>query len=40
MALGKRKNEQQDELFITADRMPRSPGHVFYLKVNRLLAAC
>ena len=38
MALGKRKNEQQDELFITADRMPRSPGHVFYQKVNRLLA--
>jgi hypothetical protein len=29
MALGKRKFEQQDELFITADRMPRSPGHVF-----------
>jgi transposase len=38
MALGKRKCEQQDELFITADRMPRSPGHVFYRKVNRLLA--
>src|SRR5262245_719363 len=38
MALGKRKGKQQDELFITADRMPRSPGHVFYQKVNRLLA--
>ena len=38
MALGKRKSEQQEELFITADRMPRSPGHVFYQKVNRLLA--
>lgn len=38
MALGKRKCEQQDELFIMADRMPRSPGHVFYRKVNRLLA--
>ena len=38
MALGKRKSEQQDELFITADRIPRSPGHVFYQKVNRLLA--
>lgn len=38
MALGKRKSKQQDELFITADRMPRSPGHVFYQKVNRLLA--
>ena len=38
MALGKRKTEQQDDLFITADRLPRSPGHVFYQKVNRLLA--
>ncbi len=38
MALGKRKIEQQEDLFITADRMPRSPGHVFYQKVNRLLA--
>ncbi len=38
MALGKRKSEQQEDLFITADRMPRSPGHVFYQKVNRLLA--
>jgi transposase len=38
MALGKRKSEQQEDLFIMADRMPRSPGHVFYQKVNRLLA--
>ena len=38
MALGKRKSEQQEQLFITVDRMPRSPGHVFYQKVNRLLA--
>ena len=37
MALGKRKTKQQEDLFIMADRMPRSPGHVFYQKVNRLL---
>jgi transposase len=39
MALGKRKTEWQEELFITADRLPRSPGHVFYRKLNDLLAA-
>lgn len=38
MALGKRKTEQQQELFVTADRLPRSPGHVFYRKLNDLLA--
>lgn len=38
MALGKRKTEQQQELFIPADRLPRSPGHVFYRKLNQLLA--
>jgi transposase len=38
MALGKRKTEQQQELFIPADRLPRSPGHVFYRKLNGLLA--
>lgn len=38
MALGKRKTEQQQELFVAADRLPRSPGHVFYRKLNDLLA--
>ena len=37
MALGKRKSEQQEDLFIMADRLPRSPGHVFYQNLNRLL---
>ena len=37
MALGKRRTEQQEELFVTADKLPRSPGHVFYQKLNRLL---
>ncbi len=38
MALGKRSVERQEDLFVTADRLPRSPGHVFYQKLNRLLA--
>ena len=38
MALGKRKTEQQQELFVPADQLPRSPGHVFYRKLNDLLA--
>jgi transposase len=36
MAMGKRDSEQQD-LFITHDKLPRSPGHVFYRKLNQLL---
>jgi transposase len=38
MALGKRKTERQEDLFVMAGRLPRSPGHVFYQKLNRLLA--
>lgn len=38
MAMGKRGAEQQQDLFITHDQLPRSPGHVFYRKLNRLLA--
>jgi transposase len=38
MAMGKRESEQQQDLFITHDKLPRSPGHVFYRKLNRLLA--
>src|SRR5215204_186170 len=37
MAMGKRDTEQQQDLFITHDKLPRSPGHVFYQKVNGLL---
>lgn len=37
MAMGKRETEQQQDLFITYDRLPRSPGHVFYQKLNGLL---
>lgn len=38
MAMGKREAEQQQDLFITHDRLPRSSGHVFYQKLNRLFA--
>ena len=37
MALGRRKAERQEDLFITADALPRSPGHVFYQKLNEVL---
>jgi hypothetical protein len=38
MALGKRETERQRDLFLLAAQLPRSPGHVFYQKLNRLLA--
>jgi transposase len=38
MAMGRREAEQQQDLFVTHDKLPRSPGHVFYRKLNQLLA--
>jgi len=38
MAMGRRKNDRQDALFITADNLPKSQGHPFYQALNRLLA--
>ena len=38
MALGRRKPVQQQDLFVTADDLPRSDGHAFYSKLNRLLS--
>ena len=37
MALGRRKREQQEAWIATSD-LPKSPGHVFYQKLNRVLA--
>ena len=37
MALGRRKQRQQDEFWIATSELPRSEGHVFYCKLNRLL---
>ena len=37
MALGRRDQEQQSSFWIAVDDLPRSEGHVFYGKLNRLL---
>jgi transposase len=37
MALGKRRDEQQ-EMWVAITNLPKSEGHVFYRKLNRLLA--
>ena len=34
MGMRRRRRRQQDELFITADRLPKSDGHAFYQKLN------
>jgi len=38
MAMGKRRRETQDSLFIAADRLPKAAGHPFYERLNQLLA--
>src|SRR6516164_973010 len=38
MSMGRRPTEQQSDLWIPTADLPRSPGHVFYDKLNRLLA--
>jgi transposase len=38
MALGRRKKERQQEMWIETAALPRSEGHVFYRKLNQLLA--
>ena len=37
MAMGKRKTERQQELWIAATELPEAPGHPFYRKLNELL---
>jgi transposase len=38
MAMGKRKRERQETLFVTSSGLAKSPGHPFYRKLNELLA--
>lgn len=38
MAMGRRRPERQEPLFVTGDNVPRSQGHPFYKALNRLLA--
>jgi transposase len=37
MAMGRRKQVQQQPLFIVAAELPRTPAHPFYQKLNRVL---
>jgi len=38
MALGRRNEERQSEFWVAMQHLPVSPGHVFYQKLNGLLA--
>ena len=38
MAIGKRKGQRQEELWVATNDLARSPGHPFYEQVNRMLA--
>jgi len=38
MALGKRRREEQKELWISWEEVARAPSHPFYVKLNELLA--
>jgi transposase len=38
MAMGRRPAQQQADLFVAAPDLPQSPGHIFYEKLNQLLA--
>ena len=38
MAMGHRSGEQQQDLFVQTAQLPKSIGHVFYRKLNELLA--
>ena len=38
MALGKKKRNMQNDLFIPAVNLPEAPGHPFYKKLNAILA--
>lgn len=37
MALGRRKQQRQEDFWIPVHELPRSEGHVFYRKLNQLL---
>ena len=38
MALGKRSGEQQGEFWTVTQSLPGGPGHIFYDKLNSVLA--
>jgi len=39
MSMGRRQDGRQDELWIATSRIARAPGHPFYVRLNRALAA-
>lgn len=39
MALGRRDGERQDDIWVPTDRLARGPGHPFYARLNKVLAA-
>jgi len=40
MAMGRRRREQQSDLWMVTADLPEPPGHPFYRKLNGLLAEC
>ena len=38
MALGRRNDERQGELWVATPNLPVAPGHAFYVKLNDVLA--
>ena len=38
MAIGKRRKEQQEELWVPSVDLVKGPGHPFYQRVNKLLS--
>jgi transposase len=39
MAMGKRKKGRQDTMWVASSDLPKSPGHPFYQRLNKVLAA-
>ena len=39
MAMGKRKKQRQEPLWVAASDLPTSPGHPFYQRLNQVLEA-
>ena len=36
MAMGKKKRRQQEDLWVATSQLPRTAGHPFYERLNRL----
>jgi transposase len=38
MAMGRRQRHQQQTMWLATEQLPRTAGHVFYDRVNKVLA--